>query len=231
MSERQDQITENATDAATEPGNGNGSGHPAPQSTSEAPAEPAGTAEAAPRTGEAPGDTDRRIAELEGQLQEMQAAVREHEDRFLRAKAEVENVRRRADNDIANARKFSIDQFAAEMLNVRDSLELARAVELKESDHEALSRMQEGLDLTLKQMDAAFAKFAIEVIDPKAGEKLDPQRHQALTMQESAEVPPNHILAVIQKGYALHERLLRPATVIVAKAREEREDQADPDLN
>ncbi len=205
----------------------------------EASDEPADAADAEPeaqavapaedQTGEereaAPGD---RIAELEEQLEAMQTAIQEHEDRFLRAKAEVENTRRRAEADIANARKFSIEQFAAEMLNVRDSLELAQAVELKESDNESLARMQEGLDLTLKQLDSVFAKFAIEVVDPKPGDKLDPQQHQALSMQESAEIEPNHVMAVIQKGYTLHERLLRPATVIVAKAREP---QAEESLN
>ena len=230
MSERQDRVPENTADAAPDPENvaaGGGEGTvPEGEAGTVTAAEPeAGTNEV---VGESPVP---RVAELEEQLQEMRAAVLEQEDRFLRAKAEVENIRRRADNDIANARKFSIDQFAAEILNVRDSLELARAVELKESDHEALQRMQEGLDLTLKQVDSAFSKFAIEVIDPQPGDKLDPQRHQALSMQESADVQPNHVIAVIQKGYALHERLLRPATVIVAKAREEKEEQPEQSLN
>jgi len=215
MSETQDQINEETDDSTAD----------AEAVSAEAETE---TAAAAEPGADAATDTspEIRIAELEEQLEQAQTALREQEERFLRAKAEVENTRRRADNDVANARKFSIDQFAAEILNVRDSLELARAVELKESDHQALERMQEGLDLTLKQVDSAFAKFSIEVIEPELGEKLDPQRHQALSIQESADVKPNHVMAVIQKGYTLHERLLRPATVIVAKAREEQPEES-----
>lgn len=151
------------------------------------------------------------------QLEQARAEAAEHKDRYLRAAAEAENVRRRADHDVAGARKYAIEGFATEILAVRDSLEIARALEISEDDGGAVAKMKEGLDLTLKQLDSALAKFSIDVVDPRQGEKLDPDRHQAMTTQESDNVPPNHILSVIQKGYTIHDRLLRPAMVVVAK--------------
>ena len=101
---------------------------------------------------------------------------------------------------------------------MRDSLELASTIEINAEDSGVIDKMKEGLDLTLKQLDRVFAKFGIEPIDPEPGEKLDPERHQAMTVQESSDIEPNHIVAVIQKGYLIHDRLLRPAMVIVAKS-------------
>ena len=100
---------------------------------------------------------------------------------------------------------------------MRDSLEIARSLEIAEDHAGAVAKMKEGLDLTLKQLDSVLSKFSIESVDPQAGDKLDPERHQAMTTRESGEVPPNHILTVIQKGYTIHDRLLRPAMVVVAK--------------
>lgn len=157
------------------------------------------------------------VAELKQQLATAQASVAEHQDKFLRAKAESENIRRRAETDVANARKFGIEAFATELLAVRDSLELAKGVDLGQGA-EVLKKMVEGLDLTLKLMDAAFQKFALTVVDP-AGEKFDADKHQAITMMETDEVPPNHVWKVVQKGYLLNNRLLRPAMVVVAKAK------------
>jgi len=153
-------------------------------------------------------------AELESVRQELSAAT----DRFLRAKAETENVRRRAETDVANAHRFAIERFAGELLAVRDSLDLAQNVEIEQGENDALKKMREGLTLTLKLMDDVFAKFSISILDPK-GEKFDPERHHALSMVESAEVPPNHVVNVVQKGYLLHDRVLRPAMVMVAKAK------------
>lgn len=150
-------------------------------------------------------------------IEALQAEVAEHKDRYLRAAAEAENIRRRADNDVSNARKFAIEAFASEVLSVRDSLEIARSLEIAEDDAGAVAKMKEGLDLTLKQLDSVLSKFAIDAVEPQAGDKLDPERHQAMTTQESTKVPPNHILTVIQKGYTIHDRLLRPAMVVVAK--------------
>jgi len=157
---------------------------------------------------------------LKAVLAVTQAQVTENLDKFIRAKAETENVRRRAETDVASAHKFAIERFALEMLAVKDSLERARTVDLKTSDA-ALEKMFEGIDLTLKLMDSIFQKFALTGISPAIGEKFDPEKHQAMSAQDSAEVPPNHVLMVLQKGYLLNNRLLRPALVIVAKAQAE----------
>lgn len=154
---------------------------------------------------------------LAAELESVKAELAEHKDRYLRAAAEAENIRRRADNDVASARKFAIEGFASEILAVRDSLEIARSLEISEDDSSAVAKMKEGLDLTLKQLDSALAKFSIEPVDPDNGDKLDPEFHQAMSTQESDNVPPNHIVSVIQKGYKIHDRLLRPAMVVVAK--------------
>jgi molecular chaperone GrpE len=154
---------------------------------------------------------------LKAELAAAQAQATEHLDKFIRAKAETENVRRRAETDVASAHKFAIERFALEMLAVKDSLERARTVDLKISDA-AVEKMFEGIDLTLKLMDSIFLKFALAEVSPAVGDKFDPEKHQAMSAQENAEVPPNHVLMTLQKGYLLNNRLLRPALVIVAKA-------------
>ncbi len=156
------------------------------------------------------------IDKLRIALEAAKAEAAEHLDRFLRAKAEADNVRKRTEAEIASIRKYAVESFAAEMLAVHDSLDLARSVSLADSAT-AVEKMHEGLELTLKLMDGVLAKFGVTQLDPK-GEKFDPARHQALSMVASAEVPPNHIVTVIQKGYLLRDRLLRPAMVLVAKA-------------
>jgi molecular chaperone GrpE len=162
------------------------------------------------------GETD--LQQVQAALEAAQAAAAEHLDKFMRAKAEIENIRRRADTDMTNARKFAVERFAGELLAVRDSLELARAVDLEQDNNDALAKMHEGLDLTLQLLDSVFEKFSITVIDPQ-GEKFDPQLQQAVSMAESEEVPDNHVVTVVQKGYCLYNRLLRPAMVIVAKGK------------
>ena len=154
---------------------------------------------------------------LKAELAAAQTQAAGNLDKFMRAKAETENVRRRAETDVASAHKFAIERFALEMLAVKDSLERARTVDLKTSDA-ALEKMFEGIDLTLKLMDSIFQKFALTQVSPAIGEKFDPEKHQAMSAQDSAEVPPNHVLMVLQKGYLLNNRLLRPALVIVARA-------------
>lgn len=166
---------------------------------------------------EAPSPDSAAVAALKQELERAQASAAESQDKFLRAKAETENIRRRAETDVANARKFGIEAFASELLAVRDSLELAKGVDLSQGGDVA-KKMVEGLDLTLKLFDAAFQKFALTLIDPM-GEKFDPERHQAMTMLETDDVPPNHVVKVVQKGYLLNNRLLRPAMVVVAKAK------------
>ncbi|MFL6646583.1 MAG: nucleotide exchange factor GrpE [Sulfurifustaceae bacterium] len=176
-------------------------------------------ANAAPATEGRERDASQQSADsaLKAELEAAKAQAVENLDKFLRARAETENVRRRAETDVANAHKYAIERFAGELLAVRDSLELARTVDIQQENQTALAKMHEGLDLTLKLMDDAFRKFSLVAIDPK-GEKFDPTRHHAISMVESSEVPPNHVLNVMQKGYLLHDRVLRPAMVIVARA-------------
>ena len=157
--------------------------------------------------------------ELDGDalLQELEDAKRvagECQDKVLRMQAEMENLRKRAQRDVANAHKFAIEKFASELLQVKDSLELGLGAGDVEAD-----KLREGTALTLKILVSTLQKFDIEEIDP-AGEAFDPNLHQAMTTQESQEHEPNTVLQVMQKGYTLHERLLRPAMVIVARAPE-----------
>jgi molecular chaperone GrpE len=181
--------------------------------TDEQPVAPTAEGAGAPAAGE-PGTNE--LERLRTELEQARAEAAEHLDKFLRAKAEVDNTRRRAQIDVENAHKYAIDRFAKELLAVRDSLELARAVDIHQGNRVALEKMHEGLDLTLKLMDKAFEKFALVAIDPQ-GEKFDPERHQAMSMVDSDNVPGGHIVQVVQKGYLLHDRLLRPALVIVAR--------------
>jgi molecular chaperone GrpE len=157
------------------------------------------------------------LAAIEAELDKVRAEAAENLDRFLRAKAETENVRRRADTEVANAHKYAVERFAAEILAVKDSLELARAVELPQ-DSPVVQKVVEGLDLTLKLLDSVFQRFALTEVNPAKGEKFDPEKHQAMSVVESTEVPDNHVLTTVQKGYLLHGRVVRPAMVMVAKA-------------
>jgi molecular chaperone GrpE len=175
---------------------------------------PEGKPEGAEAPAPAAGDTD--IDKLRTALEAARAEAAAHLDQFLRAKAEADNVRKRTEAEIASIRKYAIESFAAELLSVHDSLDLARSVSLADAAG-AIEKMHEGLELTLKLMDGVLAKFGVTQLDPK-GEKFDPARHQALSMVASAEVAPNHIVTVVQKGYLLRDRLLRPAMVLVAKA-------------
>lgn len=156
------------------------------------------------------------VATLRMELEEARRQAAENQDKFLRSKAETENIRRRAATDVANAHKFAIERFALEMLAVKDSLERARAIQLQEGAS-LVEKMFEGLDLTLKLMDSIFLKFALAPVEPQKGDKFSPEQHQAMSALESDEIPANHVLATMQKGYTLNDRLLRPAMVIVAK--------------
>jgi molecular chaperone GrpE len=151
--------------------------------------------------------------ELDAMHEELEKA---RED-VLRAHAEVENIRRRSEKDVINARKFAVEKFAAEVLLVRDSLDSASQVDLDSESREIIEKMSEGLALTLKQLDNAMHKFDIVEIAPEHGEKMDPEKHQAMGLVEADGVEPNHIANVIQKGYTIKGRLLRPAMVMVAK--------------
>jgi molecular chaperone GrpE len=150
---------------------------------------------------------------LDEQLKKAEAAAREHQEAFLRAKAETENVRRRAQTDVANAHKYALEGFAAELLAVRDSLEAALATQ-----NAAPETLKSGVELTLKQLTSAFEKFALREIHP-LGEKFDPHRHQGISMVAS-DAEPNTVVGVLQKGYALNDRVIRPAMVSIAKPRD-----------
>ncbi len=143
-------------------------------------------------------------------LAELQAQADEHWDKYLRAAAELENVRKRAARDVENAHKFAIERFAAELLAVCDSLEMALA-----ADDASLESLREGSEATLKQLVTVMQRFGVEEVDPE-GEPFDPALHEAMTMQPSDEVEPGSVMTVFQKGYALNGRLLRPARVVVA---------------
>ncbi|MBX2847616.1 MAG: nucleotide exchange factor GrpE [Acidiferrobacterales bacterium] len=154
---------------------------------------------------------------LEAQLEAAQLEIAKLKDSFLRAKAEEDNVRRRSEKEIANSRKFAVEGFAKEMVNVHDSLKLACNVDLPEEVDESVKSIQEGVEVTLKQLDAAFKRFSLTEINPDIGVKLDPNIHQAMSIIESEEVDSGCIINVVQAGFQLHDRLLRPAMVIVAK--------------
>jgi len=163
-------------------------------------------------------DPAKDAAALAAELEQARQEADQLRDSFLRAKAEAENVRRRAETELSNAARYGVEPLARELLSVRDSLDLARSVDFRRDDQDAVEKMVEGLELTLKLLDVAFDKTGLSVVDPKPGEKFDPALHQAMGTQESDDVAPNHVVQVIQRGYRLHDRLLRPAMVMVSKA-------------
>ena len=158
--------------------------------------------------------SDELTALLE-KLAQAEAAAQEEKDRALRIAAEMENLRRRSALDVEKAHKFALEKFSGELLPVIDSLE--RALELSDRENEALKPTLEGVDLTLRSMLSTVAKFGVEAINP-LGEPFDPNRHQAISMVENGQVAPNSVIAVMQKGYELNGRVIRPAMVMVARA-------------
>ena len=167
-----------------------------------------------------PKDAGHSIEGLQYKIAVLSEALESAKDKSIRAQAEVENIRRRTANEMANSRKFAVEAFATELLSVKDSLDLAEQVELSADNEDVISKMQEGLSLTLKQLEHIFEKFSIKIISPEIGDRLDPELHQAMTIVASDEIDPNCVLDVIQKGYQLHNRLLRPAMVVIAKKTE-----------
>lgn len=158
-------------------------------------------------------DTDRAevMPSPEALLKQAELAVQEHHDAWLRAKADADNIRKRAQVDLANAHKYALENFAGELLPVRDSLEAALA-----SQNLTVESLKSGVELTLKQLDAALNKANVKEINP-LGEKLDPHQHQAMSAVES-DAAPNTVVSVFQKGYLLADRLIRPALVSVSKS-------------
>lgn len=156
-----------------------------------------------------------RIAQLEAALEAANGTIDGQKDAVLRARADMENARRRAEQEVDKARKFALERFAGELLPVLDNLE--RAMQVADVENEAIKPVIEGVDLTLKSFIGIVEKFGMEIVDPQ-GETFNPELHQAMSMQESTEFAPNSVMAVMQKGYTLNGRLLRPAMVMVSRA-------------
>jgi molecular chaperone GrpE len=162
-----------------------------------------------------PASPEAEIAALNAQLAEAEAKAAAARDAQLRAAAETENLRRRLERDADAIRKYASEKLLNDLLAIADSLELG--LKASESPEAQVKALAEGMQLTYRQLMAFLEKNGVRPVDPK-GEAFNPDAHQAVTMMESAEVPANNVLAVMQKGYKLHERLLRPAMVIVSKA-------------
>lgn len=185
-------------------------------SNNETPQEPLLGTQPAPETGaEIPPAAEAVdiLPSLEEQLRQTELKAAEHYDAWLRAKAETDNIRRRAQEDISKAHKFAVEKFAGELLPVKDSLEAALA-----NQEQTVENLRAGVELTLKQLISAFDKSGLTELTPK-GEKFDPHRHQAIGMVDSDQ-EPNTVVTVLQKGYLISDRVLRPALVMVAKAKD-----------
>jgi molecular chaperone GrpE len=152
---------------------------------------------------------------LRQQLAEAQAQAAENWDKALRAAAELENVRRRVERESAQAQKYALERILGELISVNDSLELALKAVAGENDE--TRKHLEGLELTHKQLWQTLGRYGVSQVDPQ-GQPFNPEFHEAVSTLESAEMAPNHVLSVMQKGYKLHDRLLRPAMVVVSKA-------------
>jgi molecular chaperone GrpE len=173
---------------------------------------------------------EENVTEMPGEVQESnleqalerltnaEEAAEKAKGDLLRVQAEMQNLRRRTEQDIEKAHKYGQEKFSTELLSVMDNLE--RALDAaSQHDDEVVKAIYEGVDLTLKSFNDCFSKFAIESVDP-LGEPFDPQLHQAMSMQDAPDAEPNTIISVMQKGYTLHGRVIRPAMVMVAKGKE-----------
>jgi molecular chaperone GrpE len=168
----------------------------------------------APRSAEPGAGPDAELAALRAQLEEVTAEAQTNWEKLLRAQADLDNLRKRSARDLENAHRYALDKFAGDLLGVRDSLELGLQAARETTD---VGKIREGTELTLKMLAQLMEKYEIREIDPQ-GAKFDPDLHQAMMTQESSEAAPNTVLSVMQKGYSLKDRLLRPALVVVAKA-------------
>ena len=155
------------------------------------------------------------VQALRDQLAAAEATAAENWDKALRATAELENVRRRVERESATLQKYALERILGDLITVNDSFELALKAVAAES--EETRKHLEGLQLTHKQLWGALERYGVSAIDPQ-GQPFNPELHEAVSMLESAELAPNHVLTVMQKGYRLHDRLLRPAMVVVSKA-------------
>ncbi len=160
--------------------------------------------------------TESEEVTLETQLAEAQAKADDNWDQLMRVRAEMENIRRRSERELANAHKYALEKFAVELLPVIDSMEMGVAAAMDENAD--VSKLREGTEMTLKMFEIAIEKFGIKSVHPH-GEAFNPEHHQAMTMIDSPEHEPNTIIDVMQKGYLLNERLVRPAMVVVSSAK------------
>lgn len=165
-----------------------------------------------------PADEQSQLIETMQKLVQAEGVIAHQKDEVLRVQAEMQNLRRRTEQDIEKAHKFGQERLSNELLAVMDNLERALQVDMDRED-ESVKALLQGVELTLKSFVDCFRKFGIEQIDP-LGEPFDPQLHQAMTMQENPNVEPDTVTAVMQKGYTLHGRVIRPAMVMVSKAPE-----------
>lgn len=190
------------------------------EQTNEAFAEAAEEAEAAPASEQV------SVEALQKQLEEAQQQAADNLDKAIRTLAEMEHQKKRVQKDLEDERKYGLAKFAKELLSVLDSLELG--IQAATGDSPEVVKLREGSELTMKQFETVFAKFNIETVDP-TGQPFNPELHQAMVMQPSSTVAPNHVITVFQKGYVLNGRLLRPAMVVVAKAEDKPADNAKID--
>ena len=167
-------------------------------------------AEAAEPAAEA-GEPAARIAALEGDLVAARREAEQARDAALRARAESDNVRKRAERDLENAHRYALERFVAELVPVKDSMEMGLAAEAADA-----AALREGTEMTLRMLAAAMEKFGVAEIDPQ-GEPFDPERHQAMSTCEAEGVEPGHVVQVVQKGYLLNDRVVRAAMVIVSR--------------
>ena len=167
-------------------------------------------------------ETEAEENSLEKQLEDAKAQAADNLDQLMRTKAEMENIRRRSEKDVSNARKYALEKFAQELLPVIDSMEMGVAAAQDESAD--VAKLREGTEMTLKMFETAIEKFGIESVHPH-GEAFNPEHHQAMTMVDSPEHEPNTVIDVMQKGYLLNERLVRPAMVVVSSANSGKENK------
>lgn len=161
--------------------------------------------------------TDSEQLDLEAELVAAKAQADEFKDRYLRSEAELENVRKRSEREVQKARKFALEKFAGDLLGVMDSLDMG--VQAAKAEAATIEAVAEGCELTLKMFIDTLTKHGVEQIDP-TGEAFNPEEHEAMVMQPSADAEPNTVLETFQKGYKLNDRVLRAARVVVAKAAE-----------
>ena len=162
-------------------------------------------------------EDQQRIVELEAAVIAAETQLVEQKDSVMRAIADADNARKRAQGEIDKARKFALEKFAGELLPVADNLE--RALQVANPEDEAIKPIVDGVEMTLKSFFNTIEKFGMKVIDPQ-GQPFNPEKHQAMSMQENADLPANTVMAVMQKGYEINGRLLRPAMVLVTRAPE-----------